>query len=83
MSESCIDPESPESWGRLGKNVYVAEEVDVRAFWDLFQQVSSLAPSRHAAEVNVIAVRRLGRPGFAPQPRAQVECLSHQHIATS
>ena len=36
------DPESRESWGRLGKNVWVAEQVDVRAFWDLFQQVSTL-----------------------------------------
>lgn len=33
------DPESRASWGRFGKNVWVAEEVDVPAFWTLFQEV--------------------------------------------
>ena len=32
------DPESRESWGRLGKNVLVLEEVDVPAFWESFNE---------------------------------------------
>ncbi|GAA6020199.1 hypothetical protein JCM10207_004366 [Rhodosporidiobolus poonsookiae] len=32
------DPESKASWGRFGKNVYVLEELDVPAFWALFQK---------------------------------------------
>ncbi|GAA6035970.1 hypothetical protein JCM8097_005192 [Rhodosporidiobolus ruineniae] len=32
------DPESRASWGRFGKNVYVLEQLDVPAFWALFQQ---------------------------------------------
>ncbi|GAA6063844.1 hypothetical protein JCM10212_003591 [Sporobolomyces blumeae] len=31
------DPESRASWGRLGKNVFVLEHLDVPAFWQLFQ----------------------------------------------
>ena len=30
------DDMTPKSWGRHGKNVLVAEELDVPAFWDLF-----------------------------------------------
>lgn len=37
------DPESRASWGRHGRNVWVAEEVDVPAFWALFQEVRLLA----------------------------------------
>jgi uridine nucleosidase len=33
---AMVDPESRESWGRLGKNVLVLEQVDVAAFWSLF-----------------------------------------------
>ncbi|KAI5477138.1 uridine nucleosidase Urh1 [Pseudohyphozyma bogoriensis] len=32
------DPESRESWGRNGKNVWVAEELDVEGFWKVFQE---------------------------------------------
>ncbi|GAA5901574.1 hypothetical protein JCM8208_001543 [Rhodotorula glutinis] len=32
------DPESRASWGRLGKNVFVLEELDVPEFWKLFMQ---------------------------------------------
>ncbi|GAA5844495.1 hypothetical protein JCM3766R1_007142 [Sporobolomyces carnicolor] len=32
------DPESRESWGALGKNVFVLEQLDVPAFWALFQE---------------------------------------------
>ncbi|GAA6007257.1 hypothetical protein JCM11491_003064 [Sporobolomyces phaffii] len=32
------DPESRESWGSLGKNVFVLEELDVPAFWKVFQE---------------------------------------------
>ncbi|GAA5876166.1 hypothetical protein JCM16303_007042 [Sporobolomyces ruberrimus] len=32
------DPDSRESWGKWGKNVYVLEQLDVPAFWNLFQE---------------------------------------------
>ncbi|GJN92195.1 hypothetical protein Rhopal_005225-T1 [Rhodotorula paludigena] len=37
------DPESRKSWGRLGKNVFVLEQLDVPAFWQLFQQTVDAA----------------------------------------
>ncbi|GAA5896532.1 nucleoside hydrolase [Sporobolomyces salmoneus] len=32
------DPNNRESWGALGKNVFVLEQLDVPAFWLLFQE---------------------------------------------
>ncbi|GAA5972656.1 hypothetical protein JCM11641_002959 [Rhodosporidiobolus odoratus] len=32
------DPDSRKGWGKLGKNVYILEELNVPAFWALFQQ---------------------------------------------
>ncbi len=32
-----VDP-SPSNWGRTGKNVFILEEVDVPAFWAVFQE---------------------------------------------
>lgn len=34
------DEEGRESWGREGRNVWVAESVEVQEFWGLFLQVS-------------------------------------------
>ncbi|TNY19575.1 uridine nucleosidase [Rhodotorula diobovata] len=38
LTEFKKDPDSRASWGRLGKNVFVLEELDVPEFWKLFQQ---------------------------------------------
>ncbi|BGP36446.1 Uridine nucleosidase 1 [Rhodotorula kratochvilovae] len=38
LTEWKRDPESRASWGRLGKNVHMLEELDVPEFWKLFQQ---------------------------------------------
>ncbi|GAA5947135.1 hypothetical protein JCM3765_002173 [Sporobolomyces pararoseus] len=37
LTEWKENPETRESWGVLGKNVYVLEQLDVPAFWQLFQ----------------------------------------------
>ncbi|GAA5859770.1 hypothetical protein JCM1840_006446 [Sporobolomyces johnsonii] len=38
LTEWKKDPESRESWGKFGKNVFVLEELDVPAFWAIFQE---------------------------------------------
>ncbi|GAA5837475.1 hypothetical protein JCM5353_001733 [Sporobolomyces roseus] len=37
------DENSRESWGPKGKNVFVLEELDVKAFWDRFHEIVELA----------------------------------------
>ncbi|GAA5889937.1 hypothetical protein JCM5296_003654 [Sporobolomyces johnsonii] len=38
LTEWKKDPDSRESWGKFGKNVFVLEELDVPAFWAIFQE---------------------------------------------
>ncbi|CEQ38872.1 SPOSA6832_00338 [Sporobolomyces salmonicolor] len=38
LTEWKKDPESRESWGKFGKNVFVLMELDVPAFWATFQE---------------------------------------------
>lgn len=40
---AMVDPSSRESWGRRGKNVWVAEKVDVRGFWGVFLEAVATA----------------------------------------
>ncbi|KAK4057653.1 Uridine nucleosidase 1 [Microbotryomycetes sp. JL221] len=39
MIDWIRDPGSRESWGRFGKNVWLAESVDVPSFWQSFHEV--------------------------------------------
>lgn len=84
LTEFKKDPESRASWGRLGKNVFVLEELDVRRLCLRPFAPSGVEPGANAAAIiqgarvleALPAGGRLGGQGLAAQQEGVVERFS-------